>query len=89
MVWKKHESLVSSEPVGGHLSSTQKSELFFWGGDEFFFLEKIYLKIAINVDIWGGWALISGCFSRSGDSFASELPALIFTASGMFHPGVG
>eukprot|EP00434_Breviolum_minutum_P044871 symbB.v1.2.040129.t1/scaffold7012.1/size13871/1 len=28
-----------------------------------------------------------GGLNRSGDSFASELPALIFTASGMFHPG--
>ena len=40
VVWKKNESLVSSEPVGGNLSSTQKVDVFSWGGDEFFFLER-------------------------------------------------
>ena len=85
---EKNESLVTSEPVGGNLSSTQKVDVFSSGGDEFFFPRKIYLKIAINIDLWGGVFHLRMLFKVRGFNGQCQ-EALIFTASGMFHPGVG
>lgn len=55
---------------GRKLEQYSKSRRFFLGGWWVFFPRKIYLKIAINIDLWVG-CFISGCFSRSGDSMAS------------------
>lgn len=70
---------------GRKLEQYSKVELFF-GGVMSFFSRKIYLKIAINIDLWGGVFHLRMLFKVRG--FNGQCQEA-FTASGMFHPGVG